>query len=334
MTTEKIFDEALKNILSEDEILKDEPMKHHTTFRVGGPAEYYLRPKKEQVAEVLRLCLTYQKEYLIIGNGSNLLVSDKGISGVVIEIGKQMDEITVDGTTIYAQAGAMLSKTAHAALEAGLTGMEFAAGIPGCVGGAVVMNAGAYGGEMKDILKSVTVLTADGQEKELTPGELDMSYRHSSITEEHYMVLGVTIAVPNDTTNEARALLLLQDNGLIKLKDGVGLEATVNDIAENPKGIEITELEAAQVPHAVDDAAFVVLNGNYALEAGYTVAKDALAYEKSDSEAAKTYVNIIAVKEGNEDNEGIKELVKVLKSDDIKKYINDTYDGAVIPFEE
>ena len=130
------------------------------------------------------LCLTYQKEYLIIGNGSNLLVSDKGISGVVIEIGKQMDEITVDGTTIYAQAGAMLSKTAHAALEAGLTGMEFAAGIPGCVGGAVVMNAGAYGGEMKDILKSVTVLTADGQEKELTPGELDMSYRHSSITEE------------------------------------------------------------------------------------------------------------------------------------------------------
>ena len=142
------------------------------------------------------------------------------------------------------------------------------------------------------------------------------------------------IAVPNDTTNEARALLLLQDNGLIKLKDGVGLEATVNDIAENPKGIEITELEAAQVPHAVDDAAFVVLNGNYALEAGYTVAKDALAYEKSDSEAAKTYVNIIAVKEGNEDNEGIKELVKVLKSDDIKKFINDTYDGAVIPFED
>ena len=145
---------------------------------------------------------------------------------------------------------------------------------------------------------------------------------------------GDVIAVPNDTTNEARALLLLQDNGLIKLKDGVGLEATVNDIAENPKGIEITELEAAQVPHAVDDAAFVVLNGNYALEAGYTVAKDALAYEKSDSEAAKTYVNIIAVKEGNEDNEGIKELVKVLKSDDIKKYIDDTYDGAVIPFEE
>ena len=145
---------------------------------------------------------------------------------------------------------------------------------------------------------------------------------------------GDVIAVPNDTTNEARALLLLQDNGLIKLKDGVGLEATVNDIAENPKGIEITELEAAQVPHAVDDAAFVVLNGNYALEAGYTVAKDALAYEKSDSEAAKTYVNIIAVKEGNENSDKIKALVDVLKSDEIKDFINEKYDGAVIPFDD
>lgn len=145
---------------------------------------------------------------------------------------------------------------------------------------------------------------------------------------------GDVIAVPNDTTNEARALLLLQDNGLIKLKDGVGLEATVNDIAENPKGIEITELEAAQVPHAVDDAAFVVLNGNYALEAGYTVAKDALVYEKSDSEAAKTYVNIIAVKEGNENSDKIKALVDVLKSDEIKDFINENYDGAVIPYDD
>ena len=189
MTTEKIFDEALKNILSEDEILKDEPMKHHTTFRVGGPAEYYLRPKKEQVAEVLRLCLTYQKEYLIIGNGSNLLVSDKGISGVVIEIGKQMDEITVDGTTIYAQAGAMLSKTAHAALEAGLTGMEFAAGIPGCVGGAVVMNAGAYGGEMKDVLTEVTVMDEEGEIVTLPADKLELGYRTSIIKTAGYIVL-------------------------------------------------------------------------------------------------------------------------------------------------
>ena len=144
---------------------------------------------------------------------------------------------------------------------------------------------------------------------------------------------GNKIAVPNDTTNEARALLLLQDNGIIKLKDGVGIKATVNDIEENPNNIEIVELEAAQVPRVVNEVAYVVLNGNYALEANYTVKKDALAYEKSDSEAAKTYVNVIAVKEGNENSEKIKALVDVLKSDSIKKFINEKYDGAVIVYD-
>lgn len=141
------------------------------------------------------------------------------------------------------------------------------------------------------------------------------------------------IAVPNDTTNEARALLLLQDNGLIKLKDGAGLTATVQDIVENPHNLEIQELEAAQVPRVVDEVAYVVLNGNYALQAGFSVAKDSIAYESADSEAAKTYVNVIAVAEGNENSEGIKALVDVLKSDEIKQYINDNYDGAVIPFD-
>lgn len=144
---------------------------------------------------------------------------------------------------------------------------------------------------------------------------------------------GDKIAVPNDTTNEARALLLLQDNGIIKLKEGAGIKATVNDIEENPNNIEIVELEAAQVPRVVNEVAYVVLNGNYALEANYTVKKDALAYEKSDSEAAKTYVNVIAVKEGNENSKKIKALVDVLKSDSIKKFINEKYDGAVIVYD-
>ncbi|MEI3412265.1 MAG: MetQ/NlpA family ABC transporter substrate-binding protein [Blautia sp.] len=145
---------------------------------------------------------------------------------------------------------------------------------------------------------------------------------------------GDTIAVPNDTTNEARALLLLQDNGIITLKDGVGLEATVNDIAENPHNVEIVELAAEQVARVAEETSYIVLNGNYALQAGYSVAKDALAYEKSDSEAAKTYVNVIAVKEGNENSDKIKALVDVLKSDEIKDFINEKYDGAVIPFED
>ena len=145
---------------------------------------------------------------------------------------------------------------------------------------------------------------------------------------------GDTIAVPNDTTNEARALLLLQDNGIITLKDGVGLEATVNDIEENPYNVEIVELAAEQVARVAEETAYIVLNGNYALQAGYSVSKDALAYETSDSEAAKTYVNVIAVKEGNENSDKIKALVDVLKSDEIKDFINKKYDGAVIPFDD
>ena len=145
---------------------------------------------------------------------------------------------------------------------------------------------------------------------------------------------GDVIAVPNDTTNEARALLLLQDNGVIKLKDGVGLEATARDIEENPNNVEIQELEAAQVSRVAEEVAFVVLNGNYALQAGYSVSKDAVAYEKSDSEAAQTYVNVIAVQEGNEDSDKIKALVDVLKSDEIIDFITENYDGAVIPFED
>ena len=145
---------------------------------------------------------------------------------------------------------------------------------------------------------------------------------------------GDVIAIPNDTTNEARALLLLQDNGLLTLKDGVGLEATVNDITENPYNLEFQELEAAQVARVVGEVAYVVLNGNYALEAGYSVSKDSIAYESSDSVAAETYVNIIAVYEGHENDEKIQALVSVLKSDEIKKFIEDTYDGAVVFYEK
>ena len=144
---------------------------------------------------------------------------------------------------------------------------------------------------------------------------------------------GDSIAVPNDTTNEARALLLLQDNGIITLKEGAGLTATVHDIVDNPYDIKIQELEAAQVARVRSEVEFVVLNGNYALEAGLSVGKDSIAYEKSDSEAAKTYVNIIAVKAGHEEDEAIQALVKALQSQEIKDYINETYDGAVVPFE-
>lgn len=143
---------------------------------------------------------------------------------------------------------------------------------------------------------------------------------------------GDAVALPNDTTNEARALLLLQDNGLLKLADGVGLTATVNDIIENPYNLNFVELEAAQVARVTNEVAYVVLNGNYALEAGFSVGKDSIAYEASDSVAATTYVNIIAVLQGHENDAKIKALIDALRSEDIQKYIADTYDGAVVFF--
>jgi len=143
---------------------------------------------------------------------------------------------------------------------------------------------------------------------------------------------GDVIAVPNDVTNGARALLLLEDNGLIVLREGAGLTATKNDIEQYIVEIEIQELAAEQVARVKEEVAYVVLNGNYALQAGFSVGKDALVCESSESEAIQNYVNVIAVKEGNENNEGIKALIDVLKSDDVKEFIDGKYDGSVIPF--
>ena len=141
---------------------------------------------------------------------------------------------------------------------------------------------------------------------------------------------GAQIAVPNDATNEARALLLLQQEGLIKLADGVGINATKLDITENKKNLDILELEAAQIPTRLKDVDLAVINGNYAIDAGLKVA-DALAVESKDGDAANAYVNVVAVKEGNEKNAAIQALVKALKSDTIRDYINNTYGGAVVP---
>ena len=142
---------------------------------------------------------------------------------------------------------------------------------------------------------------------------------------------GATIAVPNDTTNEARALQLLAAQGIITVRDGAGLTATVNDIEENPHNVKIQEIEAAQLPRTVQDVDFAVINGNYAIEAGFSVGKDALATEDVSSEAAQTYANVLVVKEGNENDPAIQALLAALQSDKVRDYINETYDGAVVP---
>ena len=184
------FYNKLINCIDKERVLVDEPMKQHTTFRVGGNADYFVMPQNaEEVKNIVALCKEAEMPYYILGNGSNLLVGDKGYRGVIIQIYKEMNHIRIDGDKVIAQAGALLSRVGTATLEAELTGFEFAAGIPGTVGGAVFMNAGAYGGEMKDIIANATVLTQDGDIVTINKEDLELGYRTSVIAKKGYVVL-------------------------------------------------------------------------------------------------------------------------------------------------
>lgn len=187
--------DTIYDITGKDCVFVDEPMSRHTTFRVGGPADLLVIPKGiNEAADIVRLLLHKKIPFIVIGNGSNILVSDKGFRGVVVCLAKGMDEIKVEGNFIRAGAGAKLSKVAAVAMENSLSGLVFASGIPGSIGGAVVMNAGAYGGEMKDVIKEVTLLDEEsGEIVTLTCDEMDFSYRHSVCKEKTYMVLSALI---------------------------------------------------------------------------------------------------------------------------------------------
>lgn len=193
--------------LGAERVLFDEPMKTHTTFRIGGPAEIFVMPRSvEDVQKVLQICHEEQLPYFILGNGSNLLVSDKGYEGVIIQMDRNLGEITIVGNEIHASAGALLSSIAAAARKESLKGFEFAGGIPGTLGGAVVMNAGAYGGEMKDVLKEVTVLGKDGNLVVIPAEKLEMGYRTSIIKTAGYIVLGAVISLEKGNIEEIKAL--------------------------------------------------------------------------------------------------------------------------------
>lgn len=180
--------------LGSDNVKLQEPMSKHTTFRIGGPADFYLCPHStKEVQQTVQICKEENLPYFILGNGSNLLVSDKGYRGVIIQLWKNFSDISVKDCCITAKAGALLSKVAAEALEEGLTGMEFASGIPGTIGGAVFMNAGAYGGEMKDIIKEVKVLDDQGEVRVLSNEEMKLGYRTSIVKEKGYTVLSAVL---------------------------------------------------------------------------------------------------------------------------------------------
>ena len=178
------------DLLGEERVFTGEAMSRHTTFKIGGPADYFLMPDKDtDVGRIVKICKESAIPYFILGNGSNLLVGDGGYRGAVIQIYKNMSAVTVEGTEITVQAGALLSSVAAAAKNAALTGFEFAGGIPGTMGGAVVMNAGAYGGEMKDVLTEVTVMDEEGEIVTLPADKLELGYRTSIIKTAGYIVL-------------------------------------------------------------------------------------------------------------------------------------------------
>ena len=200
------FYNKLAEIVSEEAILENEPMSKHTTFRIGGNAEVFVSPKISQVADILKLAKEYEVPVTIIGNGSNLLVGDKGISGLVLSFGKDAEEIQVDGSCMIVSAGALLSKIAAEAAKRSLTGFEFAAGIPGTLGGAIVMNAGAYGGEIKDTLVSSLILDENLEIRTLTAEEHELSYRHSVFHEQPgWIVLETTFSLTPASRDELHA---------------------------------------------------------------------------------------------------------------------------------
>ncbi len=201
-----IYNELVSQF-SESIILLDEPMKNHTTFRIGGPADIFVEPSLTEVVPLIALLRKKKVPYTVIGNGSNLLVSDQGIEGVVISLGKSASNISIDGCLITAEAGAMLSSVASRAADASLTGLEFASGIPGSIGGAVFMNAGAYGGEMKDVLVDVDVLTENGSVKTFPVEELDLSYRHSALMSENGIVIRARIKLDYGNKDEIKSVM-------------------------------------------------------------------------------------------------------------------------------
>ena len=201
-----VIKKMLEERLAPDSVCTDELMSRHTTFRIGGPASVFVTPKSEKdLVTAIEICRSQGAPYFILGNGSNLLVSDQGYDGVVVHIGSDLRDISVEGTEITAKTGAMLSQVAHAALARGLTGMEFAAGIPGSLGGACMMNAGAYGGEMSQILVGVRALDDKGQIVELAADQLELGYRHSIMMEKQYVVLGARIHLEKGNPEKIQA---------------------------------------------------------------------------------------------------------------------------------
>lgn len=260
----------LVKITNTKNIKLNEPMSKHTSFKVGGPADIMVLPENEnELKNVLKLLNNHNFPYCIIGNGSNLLVRDKGIRGAVIKISSHFNNLTIDGTKIIAEAGTLLPVIAQRALKNNLKGFEFAAGIPGTLGGAIRMNAGAHGGEMKDIVTSVKVMDFNGNIKTLSNSEMEFEYRNSVLARENYIVLSVEMELSNGNYDDIKSkmdelkkkrvdtqpLNLPSAGSTFKRVEGVSVGKILQDM-----GLKGLSLNGAQVSEK--HGGFIVNNGD------------------------------------------------------------------------
>ncbi|MBP3701925.1 MAG: UDP-N-acetylmuramate dehydrogenase [Lachnospiraceae bacterium] len=279
----------------EGKVLCQEPLSRHTTFRIGGPADYYVMPESvEELKQVIALCRQYQVPFQVMGNGSNLLCADDGVEGVIIDVVRGLNHCEVDEENgrIRAQAGVMLATLARKAQLAGLTGLEFAAGIPGSVGGALVMNAGAYGGEMKQVVHQARVLTAEGQERVVSLEELDLSYRHSAIRPNGWIVLEVIYQLQPGDAAQIRATM---DDLAVRRREKQPLEfPSAGSTFKRPVGYFAAQLidEAGLKGFAVGGAQVSEKHAGFVINRGGATAADVMALCEAVKERIRQRVGV------------------------------------------
>ncbi len=268
---------ALAQIFASDDLLINEPMSKHTTFRCGGPARFFVRASSAaDITAAINAAEKADTPWWIVGCGSDLLVSDAGLPGAVIEIGERMAHISIDGSVVQVQAGATNEAVAQAALEAGLTGYEFASGIPGSVGGAAIMNAGAYDGEFKDVAASVSCLFPDGTVREIPAEKADWSYRHSMMSDEGLVVLGATLQLAAGNKDDIRAKM---DDLAQRRSSKQPLEmASAGSTFKRPEGYFAGKLiqDAGMQGHSVGDAQVSTKHAGFVVNTGNATAADVL----------------------------------------------------------
>lgn len=284
---------ALAQIFASDDLLINEPMSKHTTFRCGGPARFFVRASNAaDITAAINAAEKADTPWWIVGCGSDLLVSDAGLPGVVIEIGERMAHISIDESVVRVQAGATNEAVAQAALEAGLTGYEFASGIPGSVGGAAIMNAGAYDGEFKDVAASVSCLFPDGTVREIPAEKADWSYRHSMMSDEGLVVLGATLQLEAGDKDEIRAKM---DDLAQRRSSKQPLEmASAGSTFKRPEGYFAGKLiqDAGMQGHSVGDAQVSTKHAGFVVNTGNASAADVLQVIRDVQAAVKSQFGV------------------------------------------